>query len=188
MPLCAVPCVLVLPSAPAFADGVYTLGQIIAQLGQQNTNQLRESLQGQANLMTAQDQQMTAKKKQETITKYQDQEQSCVQSAQELCSSKEPGTKIMNVAQAAQKTAMGGSLVVAAIGNGQKGNAPNLACKGKNCYGYNAGRTFHSKQEAVADLTKEKPKYFTSVDSFLPSVRNYGQAGIRQMNRCSMSA
>ncbi len=163
---------MVLPSAPAFADGVYTLGQIIAQLGQQNTNQLRESLQGQANLMTAQDQQMTAKKKQEMITQYQNREQVCLSGAKHLCKSQRGA--ILNTIGGAKRDYLNNSSISTDIGNGTTGNPPpNKPGSGKeaNAYAYDNGRRFPSPAAAMNHLDSLKPDSLVSMDSLLPSIR-----------------
>lgn len=162
------------------------LGTIVAQGSQQVTNQLRMSMQAQANLMTSQDQQLVSAMKQKMGTGYQNAYDACTAAANNLCSASAAGGHINGATVAAAANAAA-PVAVAAILNGGSpgGTAPNTKATGAganaNSYAYNAGRKFPSTTAAIQAITAAPAKEFASEDSLLPSVKTSGAAGIKQM-------
>lgn len=162
------------------------LGTIVAQGSQQVTNQLRMNMQGQANLMTAQDQQLVSAIKQKMGTNYQNAYDACTAAANNLCSANSAGGHMNGATAAAAANAAAPTILAGILNGGAPGVvAPNTSAKGvavnANSYAYNAGRKFTSTTAATQALTSAPAKEFAAEDSLLPSVRASGAAGIKQM-------
>lgn len=162
------------------------LGTIVAQGSQQLTNQLRMNMQAQANLMTSQDQQLVAAMKQKMGTGYQNAYDACKAAANNLCSPSAAGGHINGATAAAAANAAAPVAVAAILNGGAPGvTVPNTTATGAavnaNSYAYNAGRKFPSITAATQSITAAPAKEFASEDSFLPSVKTSGAAGIKQM-------
>lgn len=154
------------------------LGTIVAQGSQQVTNQLRMNMQAQANLMTAQDRQLVAAVKQKMGTGYQNAYNACMTATKSMCTN-----GVTNGSAAAAPANAAAPAMVSSLLNGGKSlTAPNVTCTSKNCYGYNAGRTFTSTVAAIQSITQSPPQEFAAEDSLLPSVKASGVAGLKQMS------
>lgn len=163
------------------SGGIQSVEQTFAQGYQQLTNQGRENTQAQSNLMTGQDQQLVSAQKQSMTTDYQNTYDTCVAANQNLCASNRG--QILNATTAAAADNAAGPAVVSGLLNGGAGSAaPNVACTTKNCYGYNAGRTYASPVAATHSITSAPPQDFVAADSLLPTVKASQTAGLQQMN------